>query len=71
MGCLALIRRKSVLGIVTSTDAKAIAQSFFQYMQVQSLGQSDRKVNYFSGQNAYEFIASALQRRIIQNQLGH
>ncbi|KAL9323079.1 hypothetical protein ACSQ67_011132 [Phaseolus vulgaris] len=44
LGCLALIRRKSVLGIVTSTDAKAIAQSFFQYMQVQSLGQSDRKL---------------------------
>ncbi|CAJ1955318.1 unnamed protein product [Sphenostylis stenocarpa] len=44
VGCLALIRRKSVLGIVTSSDAKAIAQSFFQYMQVQSLGQYDRKL---------------------------
>lgn len=57
MGCLALMRRKSVLGIVTSSDATAIAQSFFQSMQVQSLGQFDRKVNYFSDQKAYEFIA--------------
>ncbi|BAT91645.1 hypothetical protein VIGAN_07025500 [Vigna angularis var. angularis] len=44
VGCLALIRRKSVLGTVTSSDATAISQSFFQYMQVQSLGQYDRKL---------------------------
>ncbi|KAL2332331.1 hypothetical protein Fmac_019912 [Flemingia macrophylla] len=44
MGCLALIRRKSVVGIVTGSDAIAIAQSFLQYMQVQSLGQYDRKL---------------------------
>lgn len=47
VGCLALIRRKSVAGMVTGSDAKAIAQSFLQYLQVQSLGHYDRKVNYF------------------------
>ncbi|KAK2425246.1 MMS19 nucleotide excision repair protein [Trifolium repens] len=44
VGCLALIRRKSVVGMVTGSDAKAIAQSFLQYLQVQSLGQYDRKI---------------------------
>ncbi|RDX83993.1 MMS19 nucleotide excision repair protein-like protein [Mucuna pruriens] len=44
VGCLALIRRKSVVGMVSGTDATAIAQSFLQYMQVQSLGQYDRKL---------------------------
>jgi len=66
VGCLALIRRKSVLGTVTSSDATAISQSFFQYMQVQSLGQYDRKVNYFSGQKTYKLKAPALQGRIIK-----
>ncbi|KAK2371353.1 MMS19 nucleotide excision repair protein [Trifolium repens] len=44
VGCLELIRRKSVVGMVTDSDAKAIAQSFLQYLQVQSLGQYDRKI---------------------------
>jgi DNA repair/transcription protein MET18/MMS19 len=44
VGCLALMRRKSSAGVVTSTDAKAVAQSFLQNLQVQSLGQHDRKV---------------------------
>ncbi|XP_027341803.1 MMS19 nucleotide excision repair protein homolog [Abrus precatorius] len=44
LGCLALIRRKSVVGTVTCSDATAIAQSFLQYLQVQSLGQFDRKL---------------------------
>ncbi|KAL2590882.1 hypothetical protein AAZV13_13G312600 [Glycine max] len=45
VGCLALIRRKSVVGMVTDSDATTIAQSFLQYMQVQSLGQHyDRKL---------------------------
>ncbi|XP_061359137.1 MMS19 nucleotide excision repair protein homolog isoform X2 [Gastrolobium bilobum] len=44
VGCLALIRRKSVVGMVTDSDAKAIAQSFLQNLQVQSLGQYDRKL---------------------------
>ena len=29
LGCLALMRRKSSSGVITSTDAKAVAQSFF------------------------------------------
>lgn len=44
VGCLALMRRKSSAGVVTSTDAKAVAQSFLQNLQVQSLGQHDRKL---------------------------
>uniref|UniRef100_A0A7N2LN05 MMS19 nucleotide excision repair protein n=1 Tax=Quercus lobata TaxID=97700 RepID=A0A7N2LN05_QUELO len=43
VGCLALMRRKSSAGVVTSTDAKAVAKSFLQNLQVQSLGQHDRK----------------------------
>ncbi|MED6137552.1 hypothetical protein PIB30_066031 [Stylosanthes scabra] len=45
IGCLALIRRKGVAGMVTGTDAKAIVQSFLDYVQVQSLGQYDRKIS--------------------------
>ncbi|CAL0322063.1 unnamed protein product [Lupinus luteus] len=44
VGCLALIRRKGVVGMVTGSDAKSIAQSFLEYLQVQSLGQYDRKL---------------------------
>lgn len=35
------------MGMVTGSDAKAVAQSFLQNLQVQSLGQNDRKVNYY------------------------
>lgn len=56
MGCLALIRRKSVVGMVTGSDAKAIAQSFLQCIQVQSLGQYDRKVNYLCSQKPINFL---------------
>lgn len=44
VGCLALIRRKSVVGTVTGSDAKSITQSFLQHLQVQSLGLHDRKL---------------------------
>ncbi|XP_019458712.1 PREDICTED: MMS19 nucleotide excision repair protein homolog [Lupinus angustifolius] len=44
VGCLALIRRKGAVGAVTGSDAKSIAQSFLEYLQVQSLGQYDRKL---------------------------
>ncbi|KAI9107760.1 hypothetical protein K1719_021096 [Acacia pycnantha] len=44
VGCLALIRRKSNVGVVTDSDAKAVAQSFLENLQVQSLGQHDRKL---------------------------
>ncbi|KAK9281071.1 hypothetical protein L1049_003964 [Liquidambar formosana] len=43
VGCLVLLRRKSNDGVVTSTDARAVAQSYLQNLQVQSLGQHDRK----------------------------
>lgn len=44
VGCLALLRRKPSAGSVTASDAKAAAQSYLQNLQVQSLGQHDRKV---------------------------
>ncbi|XP_041014960.1 MMS19 nucleotide excision repair protein homolog isoform X1 [Juglans microcarpa x Juglans regia] len=44
VGCLALMRRKLDAGMVTDTDAKAVAHSFLQNLQVQSLGQHDRKL---------------------------
>lgn len=46
VGCLALLRRKSI-GIVTNIDAKAVAKSYLQNLQVQSLAQHDRKVGGF------------------------
>ncbi|CAL5199952.1 unnamed protein product [Lathyrus oleraceus] len=54
VGCLALIRRKSVVGMVIGSDAKAIAQSFLLHLQVQSLGQYDRKL-------CFELIVSLLE----------
>lgn len=45
VGCLALLRRKADVGIVTNFEAKSVAQSYLQNLQVQSLGQHDRKVN--------------------------
>lgn len=44
VGCLALIRRKSSGGMVSGTDAKAVAESYMCNIHVQSLGQYDRKV---------------------------
>ncbi|KAJ6706369.1 DNA REPAIR/TRANSCRIPTION PROTEIN MET18/MMS19 [Salix purpurea] len=43
VGCLALVRRKSG-GMVSSSDAKGVVESFLQNLQVQSLGQHDRKI---------------------------
>ncbi|XP_073264170.1 MMS19 nucleotide excision repair protein homolog isoform X2 [Populus alba] len=43
VGCLALVKRKSG-GMVISSDAKGVAESFLQNLQVQSLGQHDRKL---------------------------
>ncbi|WCJ40871.1 hypothetical protein M5689_021770 [Euphorbia peplus] len=43
VGCLALIRRKSN-GLVTAADAKAIAKSYLENLQVQALAQHDRKL---------------------------
>ncbi|XP_039690241.1 MMS19 nucleotide excision repair protein homolog isoform X2 [Medicago truncatula] len=44
VGCLELIRRKSDVGMVTGSDAKAIAQYFIQHLHFQSLGLYDRKL---------------------------
>lgn len=60
VGCLALIRRKSVVGMVIGSDAKAIAQSFLLHLQVQSLGQYDRKVNYLSCKKANKFDSASV-----------
>ncbi|XP_011072433.1 MMS19 nucleotide excision repair protein homolog isoform X2 [Sesamum indicum] len=46
VGCLALLRRKSDVGRVTDSEAKAVAQSYLQNLQVQSLGQHDRKLSF-------------------------
>ncbi|XP_065637191.1 MMS19 nucleotide excision repair protein homolog isoform X3 [Quercus suber] len=55
VGCLALMRRKSSAGVITSTDAKAVAESFLQNLQVQSLGQHDRKL-------CFELLECLLER---------
>lgn len=44
VGCLALLRRKDVAGVVTATDAEAVAKSVTENVQVQSLALHDRKV---------------------------
>ncbi|XP_059456370.1 MMS19 nucleotide excision repair protein homolog isoform X1 [Corylus avellana] len=55
VGCLALMRRKSTAGMVTSSDAKAAAHCFLQDLQVQSLGQHDRKL-------CFELLECLLER---------
>ncbi|CAK9153494.1 unnamed protein product [Ilex paraguariensis] len=44
VGCLALMRRKSNVGSVTDSEARAVAQSLLENLQAQSLGQHDRKL---------------------------
>ncbi|KAM7476006.1 hypothetical protein LguiB_023249 [Lonicera macranthoides] len=44
VGCLALMRRKGNAGMVTGSEAQAVCQSYLQNLQVQSLGQHDRKL---------------------------
>ncbi|XP_058180836.1 MMS19 nucleotide excision repair protein homolog [Rhododendron vialii] len=46
VGCLALMKRKSNVGMVTINEARAVAQSYLVNLQVQSLGQHDRKLCY-------------------------
>ncbi|EPS68498.1 hypothetical protein M569_06270, partial [Genlisea aurea] len=45
VGCLALLRRKADVGGISGSEAKAIAQSYIQHLQVQALGQHDRKLS--------------------------
>ncbi|XP_047266096.1 MMS19 nucleotide excision repair protein homolog isoform X2 [Capsicum annuum] len=44
VGCLALLRRKTGTGMINKSQAKAVAESYLQHLQVQSLGQQDRKL---------------------------
>lgn len=44
VGCLALLRRKANVGTATESEARAVAESFLQNLQVQSLGQHDKLV---------------------------
>ncbi|KAF3450688.1 hypothetical protein FNV43_RR06777 [Rhamnella rubrinervis] len=44
VGCLALLRRKTSAGTVIASDAKGVAESYLHNLQVQSLGQHDRKL---------------------------
>lgn len=44
------MRRKSTAGMATGTDATVAAKSFLDNLQVQSLGQHDRKVIVFLSQ---------------------
>ncbi|KAM0005590.1 putative tRNA (guanine(26)-N(2))-dimethyltransferase [Helianthus debilis subsp. tardiflorus] len=44
VSCLALMRRKTEIGAISSSDANAVARSFMQNLQVQYLGQSDRNL---------------------------
>ncbi|KAF8393447.1 hypothetical protein HHK36_021691 [Tetracentron sinense] len=44
IGCLALLRRKRNIGMIINSDARAVGQSYLQNLQVQSLGQHDRKL---------------------------
>lgn len=61
VGCLALMRRKSCGGMVSGSDAKAVAESYLQNLQVQSLGQYERKVKII-----YTFLyLSALLKIVI------
>ncbi|KAG5537786.1 hypothetical protein RHGRI_025031 [Rhododendron griersonianum] len=50
VGCLALMKRKSNVGMVTINEARAVAQSYIVNLQVQSLGQHDRKVKLIACQ---------------------
>lgn len=44
VGCLALMKRKDVAGVVTDIDAQAMAKSMIQNVQVQALPLHERKV---------------------------
>jgi len=44
VGCLALLKRKDVAGVVTDIDVQAMAKSMIQNVQVQALALHERKV---------------------------
>ncbi|KAL3528688.1 hypothetical protein ACH5RR_008010 [Cinchona calisaya] len=55
VGCLALMGRKTDVGVVTENDAKAVVNSYTKYLQVQSMGQHDRKL-------CFELLECLLER---------
>ncbi|CAH2044832.1 unnamed protein product [Thlaspi arvense] len=46
VGCLALIKRTDVAGVVTAIDAEALARSMIRNVQVQSLALHERKLSF-------------------------
>ncbi|XP_010439334.1 PREDICTED: MMS19 nucleotide excision repair protein homolog isoform X1 [Camelina sativa] len=46
VGCLALMKRKDVAGVVTHIDAQAMAKSMLQNVQLQALAPHDRKLGF-------------------------
>ncbi|KAG7533324.1 MMS19 C-terminal [Arabidopsis thaliana x Arabidopsis arenosa] len=46
VGCLALMKRKDVAGVVTDIDAQAMAKSMIQNVQVQALALHERKLGF-------------------------
>ncbi|KAF5207016.1 Mms19 nucleotide excision repair protein-like protein [Thalictrum thalictroides] len=46
IGCLALLRRKRNVGMVTGSDAKSLAGSYLQSIQVQPLSKHDRLADF-------------------------
>ncbi|KAK9986056.1 hypothetical protein SO802_031007 [Lithocarpus litseifolius] len=67
VGCLALMRRKSSSGVFTRTDAKAVAQSFLQNLQVQSLGQRDRKLTIVALIASTLFLRTNMHRNSVED----
>ncbi|GAB4850294.1 hypothetical protein Ancab_029593 [Ancistrocladus abbreviatus] len=46
VGCLALVKRKNVVDMVSGKDARELADSYLENLEVQSLGQHDRKLSF-------------------------
>ncbi|XP_028795433.1 MMS19 nucleotide excision repair protein homolog [Neltuma alba] len=65
VGCLAMIRRKSNVGMVTDSDAKAAAQSFLENIQVQSLRQHDRKLCFELLNGLLELYSDAVSSLVV------
>ncbi|KAG9449094.1 hypothetical protein H6P81_009059 [Aristolochia fimbriata] len=59
-GCLALLRRKSNTGAASNSDARLLAKSFLENIQVQSLAQYDRKLCFELLGHLYDWFADAI-----------
>lgn len=64
VGCLALMRRKDGVGMVTISDAMAVTKSYVHNLHVQSLAQHDRKV----GVHVYlfEYLNILVQIKVVK-----